>query len=299
MDSKKIENNMDTKNPNVTIGMPVYNGEKFIKNALDSILSQTYTNFELIISDNASTDSTQDICLEYVKNDKRIQYYKQTKNIGIYHNFKFVLLKSNSKYFQWAATDDLWHSTFLEKNITFLENNENYVGSISEIKFFHNLPDGWKSIVKNIQPENFTKGLDVQPICGTYSNRINILLKLRKESGLYAVYRTEVLKKSVNVDEINLWGFQILFQIAKFGQINVLDEVLMYEYEYGETGGGTPLSHRIKSKMPLKYIIFPHLNFTIWCIKNLGKYTVFKNFPWILRYFLQGESQLLIDLLKK
>lgn len=289
---------MDIKNPKVSIGLPVYNGEKFIKNALDSIMSQTYTNFELIISDNASTDLTQEICQEYAKNDKRIQYYRQTKNIGIYPNHKFVLSKSNSKYFLWIAADDLRHSTFLEKNVMFLENNENYVGSISEIKFFHNLPDSWESMVKNIQPENFTKGLDVQPICGTHSNRINTLLKLRKESGFYAVYRTEILKKSVDVDEINLWAFQILFQIAKFGQTNVIDEVLMYEYEYGETGIDTPLSHRMKAKMPLKYIIFPNLNFTIWCIKNLGKYTVFKNFPWILRYFLQGESQLVIDLVK-
>lgn len=283
----------------VCIGVPVFNGEKFLKNALDSLLSQTFRNFNLIISDNASTDSTQSICQEYAQKDKRIQYYRQTKNVGIILNHKFILDKAESKYFLWAAADDLWHETFLEKNIKILENNENFIGSISEIKQGYNLQDDWKTIVKNTKPKNFTKGESVQLICGSYSNRIKILLKLRQESGLYAVYRTKILKKSVDVNELYVWPFQILFKIAKFGETNLIDEVLMHKYEFGETGVSTNLSFMLKQKFPLKYILFPHLNFTIWCFRKLGLKTVFKNFLLIVRYFLQGESQLLIDLVKK
>ena len=76
--------------PEVSIGLPVYNGELFLKKALDSLLNQTYSNFELIISDNNSTDSTQKICQEYAKNDKRICYIHQEKNIGAFSNFSFV-----------------------------------------------------------------------------------------------------------------------------------------------------------------------------------------------------------------
>jgi glycosyltransferase involved in cell wall biosynthesis len=290
---------MDEKESIVCIGLPVYNGGKFLKNTLDSLLSQTLTNFDLIISDNASTDETQNICQEYAKNDKRIQYYRQPKNIGVISNHKFVLAKSKQKYFQWVAADDLWHNTFLEKNIKVLENNEKLVGSISEVKIGYNLQDDWKSIVENIQPKNFTKGSHVQPLRGTHSDRIKILLTLREESALYSVYRTEILKKCVNVDELYVWAFQILFQIAKFGETNVLDDVLMYKYEYGETGVSSALSYIRKQKLPLKYVIFPHLHFTIWCTKNLGANNVFKNFPLLLRYFLQGQLQLLIDLYKK
>jgi len=68
--------------PKVTIGLPVYNGEKFIRKNLDSLLSQSYPYFELIISDNASTDSTSSICKEYEKKDKRIRYIRQKKNMG-------------------------------------------------------------------------------------------------------------------------------------------------------------------------------------------------------------------------
>ena len=75
---------MSKSESSVSIGLPVYNGEKFIRNAIDSILSQSYKNFELIISDNASTDSTQEICLEYAKNDNRIKYLGKKKILGYF-----------------------------------------------------------------------------------------------------------------------------------------------------------------------------------------------------------------------
>ena len=75
----------------VSIGLPVYNGERFLKVKLDSILQQTHTNFELIISDNASTDKTENICIEYKNKDNRIKYFRQEKNFGVTLNFEFVL----------------------------------------------------------------------------------------------------------------------------------------------------------------------------------------------------------------
>ena len=84
--------NLKSKNFLVSIGLPVYNGEKFLKKRIDSILNQTYENFELIISDNASTDNTRKICESYTKQDSRIRYVCQQKNIGAIENFKFLLL---------------------------------------------------------------------------------------------------------------------------------------------------------------------------------------------------------------
>jgi glycosyltransferase involved in cell wall biosynthesis len=104
--------------PKVSIGLPVYNGELFLKTAIDSLLNQSYSNFELIISDNNSTDSTQRICQEYAKNDDRIRYIKQEKNIGPYPNFYFVLSQSKGKYFMWAAADDFWDILILYKKIS-------------------------------------------------------------------------------------------------------------------------------------------------------------------------------------
>ena len=130
---------MSSKNSNhkskVSIGLPVYNAEKFIRNRLDSILSQTYINFELIISDNASTDSTSTICEEYVLRDKRISFIQQKNNMGVVWNFNFVLNQSNGKYFVWASSDDLWHKEFLQKNVDVLENDKNIVGSICDVSY--------------------------------------------------------------------------------------------------------------------------------------------------------------------
>ncbi|WNC85999.1 glycosyltransferase family 2 protein [Thermosynechococcus sp. QKsg1] len=99
--------------PKVSIGMPVYNGAKFIREALDSLLAQTFTDFELIISDNASTDETEAICREYAAKDKRIRYVRQAQNLGAMANFKYVLDEARGEYFMWAAHDDLWESDYL------------------------------------------------------------------------------------------------------------------------------------------------------------------------------------------
>lgn len=104
-----MEDNKDIQNkhiPKVSIGMPVYNGGRFIRKALDSLLAQTFTDFELIISDNASTDATQEICMEYAARDNRIGYIRQPINMGGFLNFKFVLEQAKGEYFKWCAADD-------------------------------------------------------------------------------------------------------------------------------------------------------------------------------------------------
>lgn len=98
----------------VSIGMPVYNGEKYIREALDSLLAQTFTDFELIISDNASSDRTESICREYAERDARIIYFRQEKNIGAADNFQFVLDHAQSDLFMWAAHDDEWAENYLK-----------------------------------------------------------------------------------------------------------------------------------------------------------------------------------------
>ncbi|CAG0963131.1 GalNAc(5)-diNAcBac-PP-undecaprenol beta-1,3-glucosyltransferase [Methylophilaceae bacterium] len=96
--------------PKITIGIPVYNGEKYIREAIDSVLAQSFTDFELIISDNASTDSTERICRECQLQDKRIKYFRQITNIGIVENFEFVLNQSSSEFFMFLACDDYLES---------------------------------------------------------------------------------------------------------------------------------------------------------------------------------------------
>ncbi len=131
----QCESEIPASNPKVSIGMAVYQAEKHIRQALDSLCVQTYTNFELIISDNASTDETSKICQEYANLDHRIKYVRQQTNLGAAGNFEFVLNAACGEYFMWAAHDDVWSSDFIQINQLFLESNKDYVASISPVRF--------------------------------------------------------------------------------------------------------------------------------------------------------------------
>lgn len=107
--------------PTVSVGMPVYNAENYLREALDSILSQTYSDFELIISDNGSTDSTATICREYAKRDERIIYHQNIKNLGAAWNFNRVVELARGKYFRWMSHDDVCSPTCFEECVNVLE----------------------------------------------------------------------------------------------------------------------------------------------------------------------------------
>ncbi len=102
-----------THTPTVSVGLPVYNGESYLAEALDSILNQTFTDFELIISDNASTDQTEEICRRAAERDHRIYYYRSSTNQGAAWNFRHVFELSQGRYFKWMAADDLISPTML------------------------------------------------------------------------------------------------------------------------------------------------------------------------------------------
>lgn len=107
--------------PLVSIGMPIYNEAKFLSEALDSVISQTYTNIEIIISDNASTDDTQKLCEEYAAKHPHIQFHRQNTNLGATANFEFVVKHAKGKYFMWAAGHDIWSPNHIEECVAALE----------------------------------------------------------------------------------------------------------------------------------------------------------------------------------
>jgi glycosyltransferase involved in cell wall biosynthesis len=107
--------------PRVSIGLPVFNGEKFLSYAIGSILAQTYRDFELIISDNASTDRTEAICREYAASDRRIRYYRNERNLGAAVNFNRTFELASGEYFKWAAHDDMLAPEYLEQCVAALD----------------------------------------------------------------------------------------------------------------------------------------------------------------------------------
>ena len=107
--------------PRVAIGVPVYNGEAFLAEALESLSAQTFGDFEIVVSDNASTDATEAICRDHAARDPRLRYVRQEVNLGAVPNFNRVFELSNSPLFKWAAHDDLHDPTYLEKTVGLLD----------------------------------------------------------------------------------------------------------------------------------------------------------------------------------
>jgi glycosyltransferase involved in cell wall biosynthesis len=107
--------------PTVSIGVPAYNGERHLRAAIESLLGQTFEDFELIISDNASIDSTRDICEEFSRRDARVRYHRQPTNIGVARNWNFVARAGRGRYFKWASANDTCEPSMLAQCVKVLD----------------------------------------------------------------------------------------------------------------------------------------------------------------------------------
>jgi len=120
-------NDSATTRPSLSIGLPVFNGARFLPAAIDSLLEQTFGDFELIVSDNASTDETQEIAEEYASRDPRIVYVRHERNRGAPWNFNFVVAQAQADYFKWHAADDVCARTLFERSMEVLEQDATVV----------------------------------------------------------------------------------------------------------------------------------------------------------------------------
>jgi glycosyltransferase involved in cell wall biosynthesis len=297
---------IDINQKKISIGLPVFNGEEFIRKKLESILSQTFTNFELIISDNASTDSTSEICKEFEKKDKRIRYYKQNKTIAPILNYDFILQKAECEYFLWTAVDDVLLPKFVEKNLEIMVKNKNVVSSVSRMKLYGPMTEYMESKISNksffsrAYKKYYQKNgyQDTFPASGNYENRVKEYMKnIRHNQVLYGIYRTEQIKKSfVNVSFIASDAATTL-DLLKYGELYVTDEILMEVYDSGMSRSG--MIEGLK-KMHQKNMgsIFPFFPFTVWCINNLGRRFFLKNLSFFMKINYEGGASLFIDILR-
>jgi len=171
--------------PLVSVGLFVYNGERFIENALNSILNQTFTDFELSISDNASTDRTGEIAEAYARRDSRIRYYRSAKNMGAGWNARRVHELATGKYFKQAAVDDLLEPDFLRQCIEALEGNPKYVLAHSKTKII----DGNGNFV-----EYFTRPMETDS-ADAVRRFHEMLLKDHKCFQVFGVMRMSALRQ--------------------------------------------------------------------------------------------------------
>ncbi len=217
------------KNPEskelISIGMPAYNGEKNIKQAISSLLNQTYTHFELIISDDASNDKTETLCENYLSKDKRIKYIRQRKNLGFANNFNYVLNQAKGKYFVWAAQDDYWDKSFLEKLANLLKKNKDAVLAVSR---FANVGASTLIRHKKLAFLNSSSRLDT----------LLYFIKTGELSFFYGLHRTEVLKKigGYQIDSRPFFkssDYLTILRVLLRGKMVKTDDVLFFKRDTG------------------------------------------------------------------
>jgi len=298
----KPRNGEENLKKKISIGLPVYNGEEFIQKKLNSLLEQTFSDFEIIISDNNSTDLTSKICKEYAKKDDRIIYFHQDKNIGGWKNFAFVLEKARYEYFLWTAVDDIILPQFLEETINILVSNKEVACVGSKMKLFGKTTSDLennlnKSIIKK-KLKDFGH-MDTYSASGSYDKRIQEYFKnIRHNQIFYGIFRTIQIRKAFVKDEA-LWSDACtIFNILKFGELFVVDKILMYVFDGGQSRSGM-LGVTKQNHYNLIKTIFPMSPFTKWCVKNLGCKIIIKNFRFFIKINCIGEISLIIDIMRK
>jgi glycosyltransferase involved in cell wall biosynthesis len=244
------------KTPELTIGLPVYNGAAGLSKAIDSLLAQSTTDFVLHVSDNASTDSTQEICKEAASRDRRLIYTRQKENIGAFRNFRFVLERAKTPYFMWAAHDDSWSETFVEKNLMQLKNNPKATASISKVMLHREgVP---------IRYSNSTF-----PLEGSCEENLHRFLADPGDgSRLYAIHRTEALKRSFpQIPPFHCFDWLIVALTLREGHYLEYPEVLLSR-AIAEPGKYTKQVRNDNSSWLTR--LLPALPFASQLIRRLG-----------------------------
>ena len=211
--------------PRVSIGMPVFNGEAFLPQAIACLLAQTFTDFELIISDNASTDDTGKIAQAFASQDSRIIYLRNSENIGVFKNYNQVFEASRGEFFMWAAHDDLWEPEFIEELLGLLEKSPD---AILAFCCFDNIDS-------NAIP---LKHYDLSDL--VTKRRIRALHRyllhderLGKSNLVYGLIRREELQIAQGFHKWSgrLWGADMLivFRLFLLGRLQVSDRYLFHK----------------------------------------------------------------------
>ena len=208
--------NEKIESPDLTIGMPVYNGAATIERALSSLTNQTYRNFNILISDNGSTDDTEAICKRLAAADSRIEYYRQPENLGAVANFHYLLESAQAEYFMWAAADDLWAPGFVQKCIEFLDANQDYVSCQSRVLF-----------TDRGRPSHLAGGTFAIEHESASENVIQFLDNPSDNSRYYGIFRTRPLQACFPRTRFHALDWAVSASTLRYGKHAELDGILM------------------------------------------------------------------------
>jgi glycosyltransferase involved in cell wall biosynthesis len=209
--------------PTVSVGLPVFNGEPFIAEAIDSILAQTFEDFELVISDNASTDRTQEICLAYAEKDDRVRYVRNRDNLGAAYNYNQTFHLSSGRYFKWAAHDDVMLPDFLERCVVALDGDPSVVVSYAR----------WATIDEAGHPLESAypiwRGGSPDPV---ERFRLTLLTEGRTQTPIFGLFRSDVLRDTGLHRPIPSGDCVLLAEVSLYGPFREIPKELFVHREH-------------------------------------------------------------------
>jgi glycosyltransferase involved in cell wall biosynthesis len=206
---------MNATCPRVSLGLPVYNGETYLEGAIESLLTQTYEDFELIITDNASTDRTEEICRGFAERDPRVRYERNPENLGAAGNFNRAFELARGEFFKWAAHDDLNEATFLERCVDSLDASPEVVLSYPQACIIDN--DGNRLEVYD--PKLATESAAPE-------DRFRSLMRGHKCYEVFGLMRRDVLAQTIVMGAFAFSDGVLLTQLALRGRFEEIPEPL-------------------------------------------------------------------------
>lgn len=220
--------------PKVSVGLPIYNSSRFLAPTIESILDQSFTDFELLIQDNASTDQTEEMCRSYAAKDPRIDYVRNAENVGAATNFNLVFPRARGKYFKWAADDDLCAPNLLEFCVKALDADPSIVlaagqtllinddGSPVEFSEDHGCyVDRHGNPVGQIDPPHRAEGLNPA------KRYWDILVRTMRTFEIFGLIRSDALRKTVLMESYYGSDKVLLAELSLIGRFHMIPETLL------------------------------------------------------------------------
>jgi glycosyltransferase involved in cell wall biosynthesis len=240
--------------PRVVVGLPVYNGQKYVAAAIESHLSQSFGDFDLVISDNGSTDATPEICADYASKDKRVKYLRSAENRGILWNHRrvFEAVEAPTQYFRWAGADDIMERGLLQAMVSVLDARPEVEAVVPDTK---NIDDHGEII------GSMARTLDLQSP-DVYERAHDVLMANYQHVIAYGLLRVSTLRVMRTGPDYIGWDPVFVWELALRGQmVQLAGPVLLRRFHAGSIS-------RVKTSKEMRKWVEPSskagMNFPHW-----------------------------------
>ncbi len=212
------------RRPRVSVGMPVYNREKYVAAAIEAHLNQTYADFELVITDNASTDRSEDICRAYAAKDPRVKFYRNPGNLGAAGNYRRCFELSAGEYFRWTPSDDLVSPNLLERAVQVLDSDPSIMVAYGRTK----LIDDQGNVTADFDERLHI--MDERP-----SDRwMAVMRRIRLGNLHYGLTRTDQFRHTGLLRSYSGGDFPLIAEMALYGKFFEIPDAFFYRRMHAE-----------------------------------------------------------------